>query len=383
VVAVDARSLQRPGIGFYVVVRGMLDELVGAGFAVALVTDDAAHAQALEADYPNAEVALLPRTTWLWWEQVQVARWLWRRQPAVWVAPANYGVPLWHRRSTKCLLVVHDVIPLLYPRVYLTPRPLWGAMYLVSLAISALSADKVVAVSDCTAADVRRLCRRSAVVAHPPVPTGRGRPPGPAPRAGRYVVYNGGFDSRKNVPALLDAMVAFRATPEGADVSLVVMGDRPEIARAMLAGHPLEGAVEVTGFVSDEQKWSYLSHALAVVYPSSYEGFGLVATEAFAAGVPLVSGTGGALREVGGEAAIFCDPHRQASLVRALRAAAEPTARAQAVKKGYGQLEKLRARSGGYARLVGELVPKPGGAQGTAQPERRAQLGCRADRATW
>ena len=79
----------------------------------------------------------------------------------------------------------------------------------------------------------------------------------------------------------------------------MVLGDRQDIADAMLRERGLTEASLVTGFVNEQEKWDYLVNALAVMYPSSYEGFGLVAAEAFAAGVPLVSGTGGALQRGG------------------------------------------------------------------------------------
>jgi glycosyltransferase involved in cell wall biosynthesis len=113
----------------------------------------------------------------------------------------------------------------------------------------------------------------------------------------------------------------------------------------------------VTGFVSEQEKWDYLVNAVAVLYPSSYEGFGLVAAEAFAAGVPVVSGTGGALREVGGGGAIFVDPTSVGSIVQGLRSACDPAVRARHVANGYKQLEVLRQRSEGYARLVSRLWP--------------------------
>ena len=354
--AVDARCLGRPGIGFYSVARAIVDELAADGWHLALVSDKAEDARRLGREYPAAEVVLLPRTTWLWWEQVQVARWLARRRPDLWVAPTNYGVPLFRPAGVKSLLVVHDLIPLLYPRTYLTTRPPWAAMYLVSLGTSLLRADLVASVSDASAKQVYRFCRRRAPVSHPPVPERLGaRPPSPL-QGRRFVVFNGGLDSRKNVPQLLKAFGLFRASPEGAGSLLVIMGDRDDLARPMLAEHGLKAASVVTGYVPDEEKWAYLANAVAVAYPSSYEGFGIVVTEAFAAGVPLVCGTGGALAEVGGAAAIFVDPARPSSIAEGLRRACDPAVREEAVAAGYRQLEMLRQRSGGWAGLARSLA---------------------------
>ena len=128
----------------------------------------------------------------------------------------------------------------------------------------------------------------------------------------------------------------------------------------MLSERGLSTSSVVTGFVSDDEKWDYLVHAQAVLYPSSYEGFGLVATEAFAAGVPLVSGTGGALGEVGGKGAIFVDPTSVDSIVQGLRSACDPACAARGWwRPALTSSELLRRRSGGYAPLLGPSAPLP------------------------
>jgi glycosyltransferase involved in cell wall biosynthesis len=298
----------------------------------------------------------LPKTTSLWWEQIQVARWLFHRRPEIWVAPKNYGVPVARPRGTSALLVVLDLIPLVSPSTYLRPRPLWAAMYLASTALSLLRADLILSISDHTASDVRRFSRRRSRVIYPPLPARLVERAQAPPISGPYVLYNGGFDPRKNVDRMLDGFAAFRLTRQGDGAVLVVLGDRADMARAMLAEHGLTQVSVVTGFVSETEKWDYLANALAVLYPSSYEGFGLVLTEAFAAGTPVVSGTGGALSEVGGDAAIFVEPASVSSIVSGLCAACDPVSRSRAVMAGYEQLEHLQRRSGGYADAVRSLL---------------------------
>lgn len=358
-IAIDARCLQRRGIGVSVVLGAVLDDLCADGWAMVLVTDRAEHAEQLRAGPWPSEVVLLPAASWLWWDQVSVARWLWRQQPDVWLSPRNYGIPLAHPRRTEMAVVVHDLIPLVLPGLYLRPRLMWAAMYLVSTYISLFNADLVLAVSERTAADVRRYSRRKSEVRYPPVPERLAgpppeRPPGAPP--GPFVVYHGGFDARKNIGPMLDGFAQFRASPAGAGSSLVVIGDRPELAASHLAERGLSGAAVVTGFVEENEKWAYLAHALAVLYPSTYEGFGLVLAEAFAAGVPVVSGPGGSLREVGGDGAIFVDPTSAPSIAQGLCSACDGGTRRRSIEAGYRQLEVLRARSGGYARSLRGLL---------------------------
>jgi glycosyltransferase involved in cell wall biosynthesis len=84
-------------------------------------------------------------------------------------------------------------------------------------------------------------------------------------------------DPRKNAPALFDAFARIRA--EFPDVQLRLVG-RPPLG-------PLPPGVEATGEVSDIA--SELQRAALFVLPSRQEGFGIVAAEAMACGLPVVT----------------------------------------------------------------------------------------------
>ncbi len=73
--------------------------------------------------------------------------------------------------------------------------------------------------------------------------------------------------------------------------------------------------------VSDEQLPALYNHALALVTPSFYEGFGLPALEAMACGtVPIVSGVS-SLPEIVGDVGLLIDPHDPATIAEALKQA--------------------------------------------------------------
>ena len=77
--------------------------------------------------------------------------------------------------------------------------------------------------------------------------------------------------------------------------------------------------------------------------PAGTKGFGLPIIEAFLRRVPVVTGTGGALREVAGNAAIFIDPDSPTSIAQGMGRVLNPTTRDELLEAAENQLASLRA----------------------------------------
>lgn len=120
---------------------------------------------------------------------------------------------------------------------------------------------------------------------------------------GRYVVHAAGATARKNLPALAQAwaMLASRHP----DVMLVLCGPPDPRRTELFSALP---RVTLPGRLPLETVAGLMAGAVAVVVPSTYEGFGLPALEGMAAGAPVVAARSGALPEVCGEAARLVDP---------------------------------------------------------------------------
>jgi glycosyltransferase involved in cell wall biosynthesis len=138
-------------------------------------------------------------------------------------------------------------------------------------------------------------------------------------RPGRYVLYSGGFNPRKNLETLIDAHA--RLADRG--VPLVLVGepkgrayDRDLRERAEASA----GEVVVTGFVPDDMLACLYSGAAVFVTTSLAEGFGLPAVEAARCGAAVVATDIPAHRENLGEAGVFFEPGSVADLTRALGA---------------------------------------------------------------
>jgi glycosyltransferase involved in cell wall biosynthesis len=353
-ISIDARYLKRTGIGIPNYVRGLLGQLVLDKADVTLLTDDGGQAVTLAEEFPTFRCIALGVRSGIIWEQLMLPVHLARGHYDVHLAGANNGLPMVRARGTKYVLVVHDLIPLLFPRAYLTPRPAWAVKYLIASVVSMIRADHIIAVSQHTRRDVWRWFRRSSVsVLYPAVParaeeTELDRSDLPM----SYFVYNGGNEWRKNFDILLEAFAGL-VNELVADVSLVVLGRGydAEVDRVRALG--LSKRVLFLGYVSDEAKAGIIKGARALVYPSRYEGFGLPILEGMALGVPVVCGSGSSLDEVGGTAVIRVNVLDHRALADGMRRSLSVD-RAAYAAMGYAQLDRLRGERS--AANVGEVL---------------------------
>jgi glycosyltransferase involved in cell wall biosynthesis len=131
----------------------------------------------------------------------------------------------------------------------------------------------------------------------------------------RFFVAMSGGSRAKNLDAVL---AAFGRVRQRHDARLVVVG-RPNrrvfAASPATAGRP---GVLHAGPVGDDTLRALLDAAVALVFPSLYEGFGLPALEAMACRCPVLASNVAALPEVCGPAALYCDPHSEADIAEAM-----------------------------------------------------------------
>jgi phosphatidylinositol alpha-mannosyltransferase len=101
------------------------------------------------------------------------------------------------------------------------------------------------------------------------------------------ILFVGRPEERKGLPILL---TAFNALVEHVPSRLTVIGAEEEDVKHWLADPELIGSIEVRGRVSEEELWGELHAADVLCAPSlSGESFGMVLTEAFAAGTPVIA----------------------------------------------------------------------------------------------
>jgi glycosyltransferase involved in cell wall biosynthesis len=136
-------------------------------------------------------------------------------------------------------------------------------------------------------------------------------PPARAP----YFLYVGALEPRKNLPMLIEAWRAARKT---APVDLVLAG-RPREGFPKIIAEP---GLSVLGEVAESGLPALYSGAVAAVYPSLYEGFGLPVLEAMQCGAPVIASRDPAIAETAGGAATLLDACDVRAWTEALIAAA-------------------------------------------------------------
>ena len=162
--------------------------------------------------------------------------------------------------------------------------------------------DRFIAVSEWLAGEIRRRRPGAAVRAIP-----NGVEPlafEAVPDATGALVFVGRLDiPHKGLDLLVDAYARVREALGEAAPPLHLVGDGPDepAVRRLVAERGLEGHVRFRGRVDGAEKYALMAGARAIVMPSRWETFGMVAAEGLATGAAVVAFDVGPLREVVGD----------------------------------------------------------------------------------
>jgi glycosyltransferase involved in cell wall biosynthesis len=225
-------------------------------------------------------------------------RLLQRLQPAL--AHFQHSLPL--RCPSPAVLTVHD---LSFERDAQMMGRIDRIVFRTVVPRSARRAARVLAVSERTRRDLVGLygISEDKIVVTPNAVDPAFSPGG---ANGGYLLFVGAIQERKNPLAAADAARAV-------GLPLVVAGPEKD---ARLARELEHRGADLRGYVDKEQLADLYRGAACLVLPSRFEGFGLPVLEAMACGTPVVATNDPAMREVGGDAAVYAEPAELADAIR-------------------------------------------------------------------
>ena len=160
-----------------------------------------------------------------------------------------------------------------------------------------------------------------------------------------YGLYVGSFTARKNIGAIF---AAARELAEVRGMRFLFVGPPNGASAAFQDAVPeaLRALIEFRGYVDDDELPNLYRGAICLLYPSLYEASGLPPSEAMSFGCPVVASDIPVLRERCGDAALYCDPHRPASLVDAVvRLLDDPALRSRLAARGHERVTQFTWRN--------------------------------------
>ena len=313
----DASVLELPKTGIGNVLVGLYDACLRLEPSL---DADTVHRDPLKNRLPMGmhESCIAPYLSKKWWRRLALP---WKAFTGHFDAvhfPSNGAIPTLLSPSLRIMLprplvvtTLHDILPLRIPGYLPTEEDRQRYMHKVQRDIN--RTDILITDSDFSRKDIEdnfRL-RSKPVVIHPGSSLAlEASEELPGIPSGRFWLYVGGYSPRKGLVQLLRVFLELTRQAK-LYAPLVLVGVPLFISdefTSLLKQGIESGAVHEAGPVSDRQLRFLYSRALALVYPSKYEGFGLPPLEAMTLGCPVITTAETSLPEVCGDAALYMDP---------------------------------------------------------------------------
>ena len=274
-----------------------------------------------------------------WWEQIQLPELFLKEkcELVVYPYPSNPWTKDWYKKDIKTVVTVHDCIPWTNKNYQ---RGILSRMYHAQSKKAVGLADFVLTVSEASKKEIEKICAvKSSKIkviyndADEAYKTSSksGILKKFNLKSGKYFIYAGGYDERKNVKYLMSEFAEFQKTNE--DIFLVLAGGK--IVNQKLYGS-FDGDnknIIKTGFLESEDLGFLYKNSIAFVHMSKEEGFNIPLIEAVNCGTALILSDIKVHREIADGSAIFVNTKSDEALVKSLEKVMREKVKKEFVKK--------------------------------------------------
>jgi glycosyltransferase involved in cell wall biosynthesis len=322
-IVLDARTAADhfPGIGRYVVNLARALTAIAPELDLTLLRNP--NARSSRWALPDLPAAYSPTSPFALQQQWRVPRLLRNLKATLYHSP-YYLMP--YRPGVPTVLTAYDVIPLIYPQYYTLPQRL---IFRLAHDLALRAAHTVIAISEATKRDlIKHFGVKDRRIVVTPLAADPGFKPQTADRIAaaraayhlpdRYVLYLGSNKPHKNLARLVTAFCESEVRNQKSEIHLVIAGAwdtrYPEAKQLAIDNN----RIHFLGPVREAELPALYSGALAFVFVSEYEGFGLPPLEAMACGTPVIASRASSLAEVIGGAGLLVDSHDVSAIAAAL-----------------------------------------------------------------
>lgn len=138
----------------------------------------------------------------------------------------------------------------------------------------------------------------------------------------RYFLFAGGIDFKKNIERIIAAYGKLPQRDRKGTMLVIAGKADPSVIQHYMDTAEKAGvgnSVIYTNYVLDRELTALYCNALALVFPSLYEGFGIPVIEAMACGTPVITSNGSSLKEISGGHAVLVDPESTDQICKAMQ----------------------------------------------------------------
>ena len=352
-IAIDIRTINKPrsGVGYYV--TNLIQKLqdIDEDNQYCLISNNGEYENTFraQANFEN-------HRTWVsnenhlfgdFWESFYLPRLLEKKNVSVFHGPA-FMVPL-IKRNMATVVTIHDIVSFIMPDTI----PMKYAFYMRNLIkLVSRKADRIISVSHSTKKDLIAwlgVPEEKITVVHQAVsetfyPAENGDGGAQIRRRfgihGRYMLFVGNLEPRKNLSRLMEAFAMARERL-GGPIQLVICGKKGWLCSGILKTYERirrGDDILITNYVNEQDLLGLYQNAEMFVFPSRYEGFGLPALEAMACGAPVITSNVSSLPEITGGAAMLINPSDVGEISEAMVKLANcASLRSELKEKGFRQ----------------------------------------------